>query len=349
VVGCVVPNYYEPVSATWQSYNQAVASVNNSGLVTGLSGGAALIRATKSGLAYSWTGQYCEIGGYPTYWNTGTANVCDLAITSPAEGQVFDLAGTNYNSATLPLAAQSACSGSANWTFNFSYTSARNITYTGTGSTSTPLNPIGNYQTTNYQTPVGKGGQINSTAQATLAGHSVSKNRVMYVDGTQIPDTTIFSRLASLYSGATPLLLKGICFQESSFKQFVLRSLYQVSNGRWPYENAANEATPAGTYVGLMQVPNGMANAFDWLTNTSQGAIIFQNHLGDANNYVSGLRSQYPQLPALNDVQLENETLSYYGGFATRYYGVNADHTGWVVTTRQALLDYVDTIRLHSQ
>ncbi len=275
--------------------------------------------------------------------------MCDLTITSPADGQVFDLGGVSYNLATVPLAAQSACSGTANWTLSFSYTSAWGITYPGSGGTSTTLNPIGNYQTTNYQTPVGNGGQINLTAQATLAGHSVTKSKTISVDGTEIPNPTIFTRLASLYSGATPLLLKGTCFQESNYHQFVLRSLYLVPNGRWPIENAANEYTPAGKFVGLMQIPNGMNNAFDWLTNTQQGAIIFQGYLTWANNYVANLQSQYPQLPGLNVLELENEALSKYGGFSTRYYTVNASGNGWVITTRQDLLEYVSVIRANSQ
>ncbi len=65
----------------------------------------------------------------------------------------------------------------------------------------------------------------------------------------------------------------------------------------------------------------------------------------DAANYVANLRSQYPQLPALGRVELENEALSRYGGFSTRYYTVNASGNGWVETTRQDLRDYVTVIR----
>ena len=180
------------------------------------------------------------------------------------------------------------------------------------------------------------------SATATLGGHSFSASRTAYIDGVAIPDATITDRLVTLYSsGATPHLLTGIAFQESSYRQFEQKTLYGIS-GRWPIESPS----PAlGQYVGMMQVPNGMSNAFDWLTNTSQGANIFQGKLTDASNYVAGLRSQYPQLPALSGVELENEALSRYGGFLDRYYTVNASGNGWVTTTREALLDYVSTIR----
>jgi hypothetical protein len=58
---------------------------------------------------------------------------------------------------------------------------------------------------------------------------------------------------------------------ESSYHQFSLRLLYQVY-GYWPVESPV----PAlGLYVGLMQVPNGMPNAFDWMTNTNAGWSTF--------------------------------------------------------------------------
>jgi hypothetical protein len=163
-----------------------------------------------------------------------------------------------------------------------------------------------------------------------------------YVLGTAIPDAAITNRLVALYtSGATPHLLTGIAYKESSYAQFIQRTLYGIS-GRWPIESP----DPAlGQFVGMMQVSNSMVNAFDWLTNTQQGANTLRTKLTDAGNYVANLRSQYPQLRALSGVELENEALSRYGGFSTRYYTVNASGDGWVTTTRQDLLDYVSVIR----
>jgi len=93
-----------------------------------------------------------------------------------------------------------------------------------------------------------------------------------------------------LYSGgATPGLLTGVAERESSYYQFISRSLYGVPNGLWPNENAANSKTPAGLYVGLMQVPNGMVDAFDYLTNTYQGWYIFNGNLSVAGGADIGI------------------------------------------------------------
>jgi hypothetical protein len=220
---------------------------------------------------------------------------------------------------------------------NYSYTSQANISYTSTGTTSSTIG-----QTSNYQPPVGRGGQVNLSATATLAGQSFTANRTAYIDGVTIPDATITNRLVALYtSGATPHLLTGIAFKESSYRQFEQNTLYGIS-GRWPIESPDPYL---GLFVGMMQVPNGMVNAFDWLTNTQQGANIFQTKLTDASTYVANLRSQYPQLPALSGIELENEALSRYGGFSTRYYTVNASGNGWVETSRTDLLQYVSIIR----
>jgi len=75
--------------------------------------------------------------------------------------------------------------------------------------------------------------------------------------------------------------------------------------GLWPN---GNEATynPEGTIkfafdqqVGLMQVTNGMAPGFDWITNTGNGANIYQSSLTQASNYVANRRNTNPQLPNL--------------------------------------------------
>ena len=117
--------------------------------------------------------------------------------------------------------------------------------------------------------------------------------------------------------------------------------------GYWPLGNAANSSTPADSYVGLMQEPNGMASGFDWYANTSGGASIFQSKLNSASNYSSSQHSTYPSLPALSGVQLENEALVYYAGFAsgTHYYTPDSTGTAWVVTTNTNVLTYVSTVR----
>jgi len=281
----------------------------------------------------------CPCISLRTFYASSTGNVCGLSISSPTSGQVIDLGGTNYNSATIILEAASACSGTVNWTLLFNYTNTGGATYSDTQATS---NTIG--QTLNYNTQLGDAGQVYLTAKAELYGQTFQVNNTIYVDGASIPKATITSRLDGLYSGATPGLLTGIAMTESSYYQFISRSLYQVPNGVWPNENAPNQFTPAGAYVGLMQVPNGLLPAFDWITNTSTGAIVFQSKLADANNYVASEQSQYPQLPSLSGQELEKEALSFYGGFSSRYHLVNSTGTGWDTTTRTDLLTYVQNV-----
>jgi hypothetical protein len=168
-----------------------------------------------------------------------------------------------------------------------------------------------------------------------------------YVLGTQIPNATITSRLVGLYSGTTSGLLTGIAEDESSYRQFSGSETRMGITGYWPLGNGATQGTPADSYVGLMQVPNGMASGFDWYTNTSGGASIFQSKLTSANNYSSSQQKTYPNLPALAGVQLENEALVYYGGFAsgTHYYTPNSTGTAWVATTNTNVTTYVSSVR----
>jgi hypothetical protein len=279
-------------------------------------------------------------GGLPSGANTTPS--CGLTIANPTANSVFNLAGSSYNQASVPLQANSMCSGTVSWTLSYTYTTLTPATYTASSSTSTTLG-----QNSNYTTPVGVGGQVKAQAQATIAGQNISQSVVFFVLGTQIPNSTITTRLLGLYSGTTSGLLTGIAAHESSYMQFSGSELRMGITGYWPLGNAANSSTPADSYVGLMQEPNGMASGFDWYTNTSGGASIFQSKLTSASNYSSSQQSTYPSLPALSGVQLENEALVYYAGFAsgTHYYTPNSTGTAWVVTTNTNVLTYVSTVR----
>jgi hypothetical protein len=268
--------------------------------------------------------------------------VCGLSISSPANGQVFSLGGANYNSATIPLEATSACSGTANWTLNYTYTSRQPATYTGSSSTSSTIG-----QTSNYSTPVGLGGQVAAQASATLAGQNFNSSVTFYVLGTTIPNTTITNQLLSLYStGATPTLLKGVACQESSYQQFVQASMMGGIIGLWP--NGNNPGT-LDKFVGLMMAPNSMPDAFNWLTDTSDGATIFQGKLSTVQSYVSGLQGQYPALPNLGGSQYEDNQLILYGGWwvnnSSYYWVPNPTYTGWVANTNSPGYNYVNTVR----
>jgi len=74
--GCVAGYYSEPASATWWSGNTGIATVNGSGLVTGVAGGSATIYASKTDFVYAWYyGTLCGIGGYPTYYGSASCKV----------------------------------------------------------------------------------------------------------------------------------------------------------------------------------------------------------------------------------------------------------------------------------
>lgn len=149
-----------------------------------------------------------------------------------------------------------------------------------------------------------------------------------YVDGASIPASAITSRLIALYSsGARTNLLTGIAQREASYQRFVNRDLYSTL-GLWP-----NESYDGGSHVGLMQMPNGMAVAFDWMSNTAAGESLFQSKLGSAKSIMAGYQAGHPNLPTLTGVQLENDALVYYGPFGGSgpYYVPNSAYTGWIV------------------
>jgi hypothetical protein len=332
-------------SASWNSTNPAVATVNNTTPkcpVTGVAGGTAFIIATYTGSKYTWQVTYCLTSSV-TYSASATCTVCNLTITNPVNGQVFSLGGANYNTTTTPLTASSACSGTANWALNFSYTRQSGaVTYTSTANTTSTIG-----QTNNYVPPTGNGGQINLTAQATLAGHSFSPSSLAYIDGTAIPSANITSRLVGLYStGATPHLLTGIAKRESNFQQFVQRSLYVIW-GLWP-----NDSYDGGSHVGLMQVPNSMFDAFDWMTNTYDGYLIFQGKLAAAGRYVASQRASYPTLPDMTPTQYEDDALVIYGPFGSGgyYWVANSAYAGWVINPNNPNgVSYADDVRSKMQ
>lgn len=118
--------------------------------------------------------------------------------------------------------------------------------------------------------------------------------------------------------------------------------------GKWPYGNQiATQGAPLDSHVGLMQVTNGMAPGFNWYTNTTNGASVFQSSLTGASSYSSSERKTYPSLPALAGASLENEALRDYGGFSVHYYTPNSTGTAWVTTTNTQLLNYVNSVRGH--
>jgi len=256
-----------------------------------------------------------------------------------ARGQVYNMGGSNYDQATVALEAASACSGSANWTLNFKYTTVNGSSYSGSATTSTTIG-----QSTNYTTPVALGGQVNAQVQATLAGQSFTQSVTFYVLGTPIPDPTITSQLDWLYrAGTTPNLLTGIASKEGSYMQFYSQETRMGVMGEWPYESY-----DGGSHVGLMQVPNTLKDAFDWYTNTSDGYGIFESKLTSAHNYVSNQIAGHPSLPAATGSQYEDDALVYYGpyGAAGTYWVPSSDYSTWVPNPNNTNgVNYANAIR----
>jgi len=96
---------------------------------------------------------------------TGDLGVGTDSVSPPAATARYNPAVRQISLAGGPGVANAACSGTVNWTLNYTYTDLQPKTYTGTSSTSGTIG-----QTNNYTTPVGLGGQVVAKAQATLNG-----------------------------------------------------------------------------------------------------------------------------------------------------------------------------------
>ncbi len=343
-------------SATFGSSNTSVIKMDSSvhNRADALAPGSATITGSFEACTFYDTNPdfNCPCEQWRIFTASSTGNVCGLSISSPTSGQVFSMGGGNYNQATVSLEATSACTGTANWTLNFTYTSRLPATFTGSTTTSTTIN-----QSTNYTTPVGEGGQVTAQAQATLAGQSFTKSITFYVLGAAIPYSTITSRLYSLYTtGATPHLLTGIAEVESSYHQFV-QAYMMGATGDWP--NGDNAASLLDAYVGLMMVPNGMTQGFDWITDTSAtdqrgGAYIFNQKLSTASTCMGVEQQSYPSLPLLSGSQLEENALVFYSGnsgtgtcsqVSPHLYWVPAsDGTSWVENSSSPEYTYVNNV-----
>ncbi|MGH9451758.1 MAG: Ig-like domain-containing protein, partial [Terriglobia bacterium] len=333
----------------WTSDNPSVASVDSMGMVTGVADGTASIQVKAATIQYSCgVRAHCERSEMTKYVEA-PVTVCGLSISSPSNAAVYSMGGGGYNQATVPLEATSSCSGSANWTLSFTYTTANGTSYTASPTTTTTLG-----QSTNYTTNVGQGGRVNAQVQATLAGHSLTQAVTFYVLGTPIPNPTVTSRLTSLYSnGATPALLTGIAMAESSYKQFNNETEMGFS-GEWPYGNMANQYTSADSYVGLMQVPNNMLDGFDWNADTSDGAYVFEQKLSTASTCMQTERAAYSNLPALGGSQLEENALVFYSGnsgggtcssvSSNLYWVPSPDGSAWVINPSSPGYSYVQEV-----
>ena len=135
---CNYNNYYYDLtqSAAWSSSNSGVVRphTGRQWQADGVGAGSANFTGAYTGLVY--LGTYCAPSQHPGQ-DSSPGNVCNgFTITNPVASQVFSMGGATYNSATVPLTTSSTCSGTANWTLSYSYTSRQPATYTGSSSTS---------------------------------------------------------------------------------------------------------------------------------------------------------------------------------------------------------------------
>ena len=155
------------------------------------------------------------------------------------------------------------------------------------------------------------------------------------------------NELQSLYSnGATPNLLVGVAFVESSCRQFTnIQNPTLNIMGYGPLESMS------GNFVGMMQVPPSQSTLFDWISNATSGRSIFGTKLSDAANYSAQQTAAHPTLPALTATQQEDEALWQYAGFGSsgHYYLPDATFTGWMTTTANPSgVAYAQNVRNHA-
>ena len=147
--------------------------------------------------------------------------------------------------------------------------------------------------------------------------------------------------------------MTGIAGKESTWLQFGAKcgstgafTLFGKS-GQWPAESCG-----VGNYVGLMQIPANMADAYDWTQNTLDGVHLFANDkLGRAGRYEAAQRSKYPKLPALSLQQSEYDAVAFYGPPSTiiaktglAYWIPNTNRNGWVKNPNKGVTSYVDAV-----
>ena len=262
---------------------------------------------------------------------------CTLAVDSPANSQVFATTAGNYTQAQIPLDPVSDCSGTVNWSFGSNYTLINNTGAVYLGSVTNTVQTLN--QAITFNTPPGNGGLTGMTVSASFGEQ---QSVLPYVEGSQIPNPLIVTSLDSMYSGATPTLLVGIAYRESSCAQFQskVNPTYSLL-GYWPLENFN------GTYVGLMQVPPSQSTLFDWTANAATALNILQGFLSAAARYSNQEVAQYPNLPQLTALQQEQDALWLYGGYGTHghYYVPNDSYNGWVVTTAYPIgFQYVQSV-----
>jgi len=284
-------------------------------------------------------------------------NVSDLRIASPAKDRQGALSQNEFTRSDniAFTAAGPAAMGQVDWEVTMEYDTE---TPRGMPGLTTALQTTGTgSQALYYQSRGGRGRVAAKLASDPAV--TACPIEYFYVVGTPIPDANVTARLVSLYAdGATPRLLTGIAYKESTYRQFFTKTKYGKS-APWP-----NESYDGGSHVGLMQVATsgstisgsqGVSNAWDWQANTKFGEALFREKLALALSRENAMRASRPSLRALTGVERENMALLLYGpyssGLILRQYYVPAPAPGgglqWVVNTNgnAAGVQYADQVR----
>jgi hypothetical protein len=184
------------------------------------------------------------------------------------------------------------------------------------------------------------GGLTEIKAKSFLRGERYDATPcTIYVVGCAIPDDSITNRLDSLYpprweavfhrTCPTKNLLTGICFKESTYRQFIERELYGV-NARWPNPARSPKPSEDGSHVGLMMVPHKKMHpewAWNWRANINEGLNCLSTGLSQSKSYETRVRALFRGLyhQILPDTAFEDngEFFYQYGAYALREdYGI---------------------------
>lgn len=261
-----------------------------------------------------------------------------LRIIQPADQSQLPLTQSSLT-ATSPVSFEAgpiAASATITWTAHLEYATSGGLgAFTNDRSFTTD-------QATSIhkETYTGIGGKVTVNANQNTPS-ATAKPVTIFIVGTAIPDADITNRLVTIYGGATANLMTGIAARESSYTQFVTRTLFGVS-APWPTESHPTQLSPhSGSHIGLMQMPVSQANAWDWLANTNNGVNLFQSKLGSAGRLTNKIITSHPGLRQLTGVELEHMALVLYGPYASanlsaQYYAPVKTSSGawdWAVNT----------------
>jgi hypothetical protein len=286
-----------------------------------------------------------------TYSTQGLLGTGDFAISlAPQNSSLpndFPLANPAAASpGSVPMITFSTTVGksqTAKWKYSLSYITSGGLTAPAVAGDKPPdFETKGSGSKTVDSAFPGLGGEM--AVSATAAG--ISNTATGYVSGILasaggVPDSLITTQLGTLYDKLTcsapscptsyqtsnscapsstcqpyqpdtsnPILLAQVAMEESSYAQFSQETLYGVDTF-WPHESPEAKFA-AGAYIGLMMVPLSMGNAWNWLTNTSAGAAVFQGDLVLAAENAAEIQDSNTGLADLNPEQLENMALVLY-------------------------------------